>query len=157
MRSATALLALAVAASSVACQADKRLWIESEPSGATVLLDHQVVGTTPLELEFIHYGTRRLGLELEGYQLYERDLELPAPWYGRFPLDIVSEVLLPIGWEDHKVARVALEPVRPALTDEELARVRARAESFRNATADGPQNLKPLDETEATPLVAQPR
>ena len=140
-----------------ACQADKRLWIESEPSGATVVFDHQVIGTTPFEMEFIHYGTHRLGLELDGYLPYERDLLVPAPWYARFPLDIFSEVLFPIGWEDHKVAHVALEPIEDRLDEEQLEHVRARAESFRHATAEGPQNLPPRNDQVVTPLVAVPR
>jgi hypothetical protein len=155
MRCHLALLALLPTV--VACQADKRLWIESDPPGAAVRLDHVLVGTTPYEMEFVHYGTHRLDVDLVGYEPYSRELLVPAPWYARFPIDIVTEVLLPIGWKDHKVAQVTLVPIEGQMGPERLERIRARAESFRHATEDGPQNLIPLDENAGQPLVAVPR
>ena len=146
-----AILALA------GCKADKRLWIESDPPGAAVQLDRERVGTTPYSTEFLHYGTHRLTLSLDGYKPYERDLEVRAPWYARFPMDIFSEVLLPIGWKDHKVARVTLEPTPDRIDETEFDRVRARAEVFRLAGDQVPQDLPPLRDEDLTPLVAVPR
>jgi hypothetical protein len=157
MRTSTALalsLCLALVAS---CKADKRLWIESDPPGARVRLDRKLVGTTPYSMEFIHYGTHRLSLDLAGYEPYERDLVVPAPWYARFPLDFFSEVLFPIGWEDHKVAAVKLTPTPKRIQSGEFERVRARAEAFRTAGDAPPTNLPPLNDELGTPLVAVPR
>jgi len=153
MRTPTLLAFLVLAG----CQADKRLWIESYPPGAEVRLDREWVGTTPYSMKFIHYGTHRLALSLPGYKPYERDLEVPAPWYARFPIDIFTEVLFPIGWEDHKVARVTLEPTPDRIDATEFDRVRARAEVFRQAGDQVPKDLPPLSDEDLTPLVAVPR
>jgi len=151
------LVLLAVLPLAVSCQADKRLWIESEPAGAAVRLDRKLVGTTPYSTKFVHYGTHRLSLQLDGYESYERDLLVSPPWYARFPLDFFSEVLFPIGWEDHKVARVDLVPTPKRVEGEEFERVRARAEAFRTAGGEPPKHLPPLTDEEDTPLVAVPR
>ncbi len=153
MRTLTLIALLAL----VGCKADKRLWIESEPPGAEVYLDREPLGQTPVSMEFIHYGTHRLSLSLPGYMPYARDLEVPPPWYARFPLDIVSEVLLPFGWEDHKVARVTLVPTPERISEAEFERARARAESFRTAGNGTPTDMPPLSDEAVTPLVAVPR
>jgi hypothetical protein len=145
---AAGLLALA------ACATDRRLWIESTPPGAEVRLDEQLVGTTPLELEFEHYGTRRLSLELPGHLKLDRDLAVAAPWYFRFPLDIVTEVLLPFGWEDHREVRVVLVATPERIEDDEYEAVRARAEVFRGAVGSPPEGLPPRGPDSEGPLVA---
>ena len=157
MRKLTALVLLGSLPLVVSCQADKRLWIESDPPGATIWLDRQRLGTTPYTMEFVHYGTHRLSLSLDGYEPFERDLEVPAPWYARFPIDFVTEVLLPIGWKDHKLARVTLTQTPARIPSDDFERVRARAEAFRTATDSPPEKLPPLDDETATPLVAVPR
>ncbi|MDF1799735.1 MAG: PEGA domain-containing protein [Planctomycetota bacterium] len=139
------------------CATDRRLWIESEPAGATVRLDEELLGITPLELEFYHYGTRRLALELDGHLKVERDLEVAAPWYLRFPLDIVTEVLLPFGWNDHREVRVQLVPTPEVIAADEYEAARARAEAFRTAGDAPPKDLPPLGSGMDVPLVAGPR
>ena len=118
-------------------------------------LDEEPVGTTPLELEFVHYGTRRLSLELEGHLAIERDLVVEPPWHLRFPVDIVTEVLLPFGWEDHRLVSLELVEVPETIAEEEYERVRARAEAFRTAGGEPPKDLPDQGEASA-PIVTKP-
>src|SRR5690242_11829197 len=99
---------LAFAVLAAGCAAQRTLHITSEPEGAVVRLDDQTVGTTPLDLPFAHYGIRRVTLYKPGFRTHSEQIELEAPWYGRFPIDIVTEVLLPIGWKDNRKYHVAL-------------------------------------------------
>ncbi|QDV08748.1 PEGA domain protein [Planctomycetes bacterium Poly30] len=101
------LLALPVLAS---CRGDRLLLIESVPPGATVRLDDKVIGRTPLEIDFENYGQRRLSLYKETYRTYSEPLVIRAPWWARFPVDLLTEVLLPLGLDDVRSERIVLVP-----------------------------------------------
>lgn len=103
--------ALALAALSLAaCRGDRLLRVETVPPGATVRLDDKVVGRTPADIEFEHYGRRRLSIYRPGYRTHTESLKIRSPWWTRFPFDIVSEILLPFGWDDVHVRKIALVP-----------------------------------------------
>jgi regulator of sigma E protease len=57
-----------------------------------VRLDEEVIGTTPLEHEFVHGGQRRLSLYLPGYRTWSQRVDLEMPWYASFPFDLITEV-----------------------------------------------------------------
>jgi hypothetical protein len=135
-RASAALLGVLALAS---CQAQRLLRITSDPSQAEVRLDGQLVGSTPCEVPFLHYGTRRVTLYLEGYRTYSRVVEVRAPWYGRFPLDIVTEVLVPLGWRDVHGIHVTLAPGQSALLEPDFPSVLERAETLRRAGPEGPR------------------
>ncbi len=103
---ALALMASALGASS--CMGDRILRIESDPPGATVRLDDRVIGVTPLDVEFLHYGQRRLALYRTGYRTYSEPLALDAPWFARWPMDMLTEVILPLGLDDVRTMRIDL-------------------------------------------------
>ena len=114
---ALALAAAALGASS--CVGDRVLRIESDPPGATVRLDDQVIGVTPIDVEFQHYGQRRLALYRTGYRTYSEPLALNAPWFARWPVDMLTEVVLPLGLDDVRTLRIDL--VEDAGTEAEVA------------------------------------
>jgi len=139
LRSAPRLpLALAFAALA-SCQAERALRITSEPSQAEVRLDGTKVGTTPCEVPFEHYGVRRLTLYLPGYATYSRVMEIEPPWYGQFPIDIFTEVLVPIGWSDIQKVHVRLVQGQSVLLEPDLPGVIERADALRHAGPAGPQ------------------
>lgn len=90
------------------CRGDRLLRIDSVPRGAVVRLDDRVIGVTPLEVPFKHYGQRRLALYSEGSRTYSEPLVLKAPWHARFPIDILTEVILPLGLDDIRELRIDL-------------------------------------------------
>ena len=144
-----ALLAALCVALLCGFRAKRELRIRSEPAGATVRVDDSVVGTTPVDLPFEHYGTRRISLYLAGYRPDSREVELKTPWYSVFPLDFFSEVLLPFGWADLHVVEFALEPEIGHVSEVELDAVLERAEALRRAGPAGPAT--PFPPPEAAP------
>lgn len=130
--------ALLLALPGSACRAQRELRIRSEPPGATVRVDDTVVGRTPLALPFEHYGVRHVSVYLEGFRTVSRDVRLKTPWYSVFPLDLVSEVLLPFGWADSHLVEFELEPEVGYISEVEFGDVLERAESLRRAGPAGP-------------------
>ncbi len=137
-----------VCAALTACQAERALRITSVPSQAEVRLDGVRVGTTPCEVPFEHYGIRRLTLYMPGYATYSRVLEIEPPWYGQFPVDIVTEVLVPIGWSDIQKVHVQLVKGQPVLLEPDLPSVFQRADELRHAGPAGPDPRKKAEDDE---------
>ena len=151
------LVTLPLALGLVSCAAQKTLTITSEPTGASVRLGDTYIGETPVTVDFLHYGTQRLGLALEGHTRIERDVRISPPWYGRFPMDFFSEVLLPIGWEDHRLVTLNLEPTPERIDAVELDFVRLRAEHFRTAGEEAPEDLPPRPAEQTSLIDAERR
>jgi len=140
---AATLLALCACSGLVACRAERHLVFETDPPGAQVRIDEKLVGVTPLDLRFDDYGDRRVTLYRAGYRSHSTVLEVGAPWYSYFPLDLISEVLLPFGWEDIHRLQVELEPQEGTVAAPDLDAVLRRAEALRRAGPEGPAPLPP--------------
>lgn len=143
------IVALILCATLCGCAAQRELVIDSTPPGALVRLDDMVVGTTPFRTAFEAYGTRRVTLYLDGYRSQSQLIEINPPWYARFPLDVISEVLLPFGWHDRHAVALELVAEDSALSQPDIEPVLQRAESLRLAEPTGPRPL-------LTPTPAQP-
>lgn len=141
--SAAWVWALALTLMLASCRATRLMHISSEPPGADIRVNDHFVGKTPYDYEFVHYGTSRISLDLEGHLPLSQVVEVSAPWYGRFPWDIFSEVLIPIGWEDHHYLQFALDPSSTSGAAPDLRRVLERAEILRRAGPEGPRDLPP--------------
>jgi len=129
------------------CRAERSLRITSTPPGAELRLDDQVLGHTPVEVPFIYYGVRRVTLSLPGYRTLSQQIAIEPPLRARFPLDLFTEVLLPLGWEDHQSFHLQLEPGLEELTQPDLRSVLERAEALRRAGPEGPRVLPPIRTT----------
>jgi len=90
---------------------DRRLELESEPPGATVYVDGKRVGLTPLEVPFEFYGTREFRLEKEGYQTVRVLQPVSAPVWQYFPLDFLTDVMVPFTSSDVRTFRFHLDPI----------------------------------------------
>jgi hypothetical protein len=73
----------------------RRLIIQSNPPGALVYIGDQEIGTTPVAVNYIYYGTRKIRLVKDGYETLTVLEPIPAPWWDHFPLDFVSENVVP--------------------------------------------------------------
>jgi hypothetical protein len=71
--------------------------IESDPPGAAVFFNNETKekGVTPCTFDFTFYGTFRLKLVKKGYEDLDTTVYLKAPAYEYFPVDFVSEIILP--------------------------------------------------------------
>lgn len=125
------------------CRAQREIWIRTEPPGALIRLDDELVGRTPIDVSFEQYGTRRVTAYLDGYRTVSSEVEIETPWWDVFPLDFVSEVLLPFGWADVHRVELALEPEVGEVSEGELRAVLDRAEELRRGGPAGPQTAVP--------------
>jgi len=142
-----ALLLACAAPLAAGCRAERTLRITSEPAAAGVWVDDTYRGTTPLELPFDHYGTRRITFRLSGHGTTSLRVPVEPPWYGRFPLDLFSEVLIPVGWRDEHFAHAVLREGEDELSMPMIRSVLDRAEALRRAGPRGPGDLPPVVES----------
>lgn len=70
--------------------------INSNPSGARVLVDGEDIGLTPVSMDFLYYGTRQITLIKDGYETLTVMQPVQIPWYQVPPLDFFSDNLLPV-------------------------------------------------------------
>ena len=130
------LLAAAAAAavlSSPGC-VQRRMTIRSNPPGALVYVDDYPLGSTPVSHDFVYYGTRKIRLVKDGYETLTVRQPFPVPWYEIFPLDFVTENIIPWEVRDERVVDLAMPPA--ASPPAEL--VVSRAEQVRLAAGSLP-------------------
>lgn len=113
----------------------RRLTIRSNPPGALVYVDNYEIGTTPVSTDYIYYGTRRIRLIKDGYATLDIKQWIPPPWYEIFPLEFVSENLVPAEIRDHRVLEFQLVPQMIVPTEQLLGRAEnlrqgSKAENF---------------------------
>jgi hypothetical protein len=111
----------------------RRIVVRSDPPGARVILDGQEVGYTPAGIPFTYYGTRRLTLVKPGFETHTELVTIPPPWYQWFPIDFVSDNLLPGHVADrHDISRqLSPQCVVP------LDQLQQRADSLRSEAKMG--------------------
>jgi hypothetical protein len=141
----------AATAALAGCRAERLLRITSDPPAADVWVDDSYRGTTPLDLPFGHYGTRRVTYRLEGHGTASLRVVVAPPWYARFPVDLFSEVLMPVGWRDEHSVHVVLRASTGELTVPMIRSVLDRAEALRRSGPRGPGTLPPIVEGEPKP------
>ena len=147
-RRAAVVMAVAAVVAVVATGCvQRRMTIRSNPPGALVYVDDYQIGTTPVSHDFVYYGTRKIRLVKDGYETLTVRQPFPTPWYEIFPLDFVTENLIPWEVRDERAVELAMQPA--ASTPPEL--VVARAEQVRLAAGSLPP-ATPL----STPLPVQP-
>lgn len=84
--------------------------IRSQPVGASVFVDDQEIGTTPVSVDFTYYGTRKIQLIKDGYETQTVKQQFFPPWY-QFPgVEFISENLSPWEHRDEHFLDFQLEP-----------------------------------------------
>lgn len=100
----------------------RRMTIRSVPSGALVKVDGEEIGYTPTSVDFTYYATREITLTKDGYETQAVMQKVKTPWYQRFPLDAVSDNLLPFEVTNRHEFTYQLQPKVVVPTDELLNR-----------------------------------
>ncbi len=114
---------------------ERKLQIRSEPPGALVYIDDQLVGETPFEYDYVHYGERIVELRKAGFRAERFAQPLKPPFYQWPVVDFVCEILLPVTIVDERELNRQLRPEDPDPRDpRELEAVLERAEAFRQRT-----------------------
>lgn len=89
--SALAFLAAIVLAGCV----ERRLTINTAPPGATVILNDQEIGSSPVTVPFNWYGDYWVRISKDGYETLDTHRELKAPLHDYFPFDFFAQILYP--------------------------------------------------------------
>ncbi len=89
----------------------RKLHLRSDPPGAVAYLDGERVGVTPVELDFLSYGTRRVELLLPDHARHVELITLERPWWQWVPFDIITELLLPWNIHSEHYCDVRLRPI----------------------------------------------
>lgn len=93
----------------------RALIIDSDPPGATVTINgHRIKGVTPVTYPFITHGPYTIVLNKSGFQELRERMRVQAPWHQWFPLDFVTELLLPMTFDDQHRFRFPLQPMTRA-------------------------------------------
>jgi hypothetical protein len=139
-----ALVAAVVATLAAPGCVQRRMTIRSNPPGALVYVDDYQVGAAPVSHDFVYYGTRKIRLVKDGYETLTVRQPFPIPWYQYFPLDFVTENLIPWEIRDERVVDLAMAPAA-SIPPESVV---ARAEQARLASG----SLPPVDAPKVIPL-----
>lgn len=145
MRRAVLVAAVVATLAAPGC-VQRRMSIRSNPPGALVYVDDYQLGATPVSHDFVYYGTRKIRLVKDGYETLTVRQPFPLPWYQYFPLDFVTENLIPWEIRDERVVDLAMVPAA-SIPPESIV---ARAEQARLASG----SLPPVDAPRVVPLPA---
>jgi hypothetical protein len=92
---------------------ERKLTINTNPSGAVVLLNDEEIGVTPVTVSFRWYGDYNVTLRKPGCQTLQTHRKLKAPWYDYFPFDFVVQDLYPFQIVDSYEWSFDLQPQNP--------------------------------------------
>ncbi|MCC6508077.1 MAG: PEGA domain-containing protein [Pirellulaceae bacterium] len=123
----------------------RRLTVRTNPPGALIYVDRQLIGPSPASTSFIYWGTRHIEAVGDGYRT-EKVLRTFYPkWYQIPPLDFFSETLWPWEIRDQRVVDITMLQ-EPNVPTEELI---GRADEMRTQAASG--IAVPLTRTQGPP------
>ena len=114
IRRTTAVTGLACVAMLCGC-VERTVTINTEPQGATVVLNDQDVGKSPVKVPFTWYGDYDIVVRKEGHQTVKTSHRLNTPWYELPGVDLFSECLVPFTIHDDRTVPTIMldQAVRP--------------------------------------------
>lgn len=89
------LIWIVVLAAAIGGCVERRLTINTDPQGATVILNDQEIGDSPVTVPFNWYGDYWVRVSKDGYETLDTHRELKAPLHDYFPFDFFAQVLYP--------------------------------------------------------------
>ena len=126
------LVAVLLCFTAVGC-VRRRMTVRTNPPGAMVSVDNQVIGASPASTPFVYYGTRELRIEADGYRTETIRRRFDPPWYQWPGIDFIAETLWPGEVRDERIVDVTLVPKTLPASDEVIA----RADSLRQQSGAG--------------------
>jgi hypothetical protein len=104
-------VALVLVAGLVSGCIERTVSINTEPQGATVFLNDEEVGKSPVKVPFTWYGDYDIILRKTGYETIRTHSNVKTPWYETPGIDIVTECLVPFTvHDDRDLGTYPLEP-----------------------------------------------
>jgi hypothetical protein len=111
----------------------RRLTVRTNPPGALVYVDRQLIGPSPASTSFVYWGTRHIEVVGDGYRTEKVLRTFHPPWYQIPPFDFITETLVPWEIRAQRVVDITMVP-ESAVPPEELI---ARADELRTQAAAG--------------------
>jgi len=96
MRPRTAIpltAALAITSSTMTGCLHRRIFVTSDPPGATVHLNDVEIGRTPVEVDFTYFGVYDVRITKQGYEPITTSENAEAPIYEWPGLDLLAEAI----------------------------------------------------------------
>jgi hypothetical protein len=153
-RVAFAICAVALVTLSAGC-VQRRLLIRTNPPGALVYIDDYEIGTTPVSTDYLYYGTRKIRIVKDGFETLTVEQPVKAPWYEIFPLEFVSENVIPWEIRDERALDYTLVP--QVIVPQEQLNLRQVTRASATAPANvGPAPGSPLPLPAPVPQVIPP-
>lgn len=137
-------LLLAVFATVFGC-AERRIYVTSQPEGATVIINDVNVGQTPVEVDFLYYGRYDVRLSKDGYEPILTSERIKAPLWDWPGLDVVAAA---VPGKEKKEVYWHYE-LTPAETDPDA--LIGRAATLRERLAGATAAQQPASESEGAP------
>lgn len=100
----------------------RRMTVRTNPPGATVSVDNQLLGIAPAASSFVYYGTREIRVEKDGYRTETLKTRISPPWYQYPGFDFITESLWPWEIRDERIIDVELVPQVLEPTEQVLGR-----------------------------------
>lgn len=107
--------------------------VRTNPPGASVSVDNQVIGVSPAATPFTYYGTREIRVEADGLRTETIRRRFNPPWYQWPGVDFLAETLWPGELRDERIIDVTLVPKTIPSREEVIQ----RADSLRSQAASG--------------------
>jgi hypothetical protein len=115
---------------------ERRLFIRSDPPGATVRVNGEEIGVTPATWRFDKYGRVLVEVELSGHRPDSKVVDLDVPWFEYPVIDFFSDVLAPARIRDDHEVSLRLEPWGEPTEEEIVRRMEALAQSAERARSE---------------------
>ena len=108
---------------------ERLISIRSDPPGATVYVDGELQGKTPIDVRYTWYGGRDVTLEMPGFVSITKRVDLSPPWWQYVPFDFVTDLLIPFTLTDRTELHfmMATETAKKA----DVEGLKARAEEMK--------------------------
>ena len=90
----------------------RRVTIRSNPPGAVVYIDDQEIGVTPVSTSFTFYGTRKIQLIKDQFEIVTVKRTFNPPWYQLPIIDFIYENLVVQEVRDERVLDFKLVPLK---------------------------------------------
>lgn len=111
----------------------RRLTVRSVPAGASVYVDDQPIGQTPVSTSFTYYGTRKIQLVKDNFETLTVKQTFNPPWYQYPVIEFVTENLWP--WEIRDERAVDFQMIPQVIVPTE--RLLENAQQLRDAAGQG--------------------
>lgn len=129
---------------------ERRLTINTVPSGALVSLNDEEIGVSPVTVNFNWYGDYRIQIIKEGYDIFNTHRELKAPLYDTMPFDFFTGVLWPGRIVDAYEWSFELKPYVEMNRDELIQKAKALQQKAAEPPAPLPDAKEPKPAPEST-------